>query len=346
LGERGWALAQTRIAFAILVVLSAFRLAGADLQRFEAVEPHMGTLFRITLYASDTDAAHAAFSAAFARVHQLDEILSDYNPQSELMRICRTAAGQPVLISTELFTVLAASQELAQKTDGAFDVTLAPVIRLWRQARKERKLPARADIDAALRRCGYRKLVLDRAHGTILLGSTDMLLDLGGIAKGYAADEALRVLRARGMNRALVAASGDLSIGDPPPGTDGWSVGIDSPGKSNSSFGRVLRLSNAGVSTSGDAEQFLDAGGTRYSHIIDPKTGMGLTRPITVTVVARYGIESDGLATAISVLGARSGLELIESRPNAAALIVEDGRMFESKDFQSRLMRICLNSVQ
>jgi len=169
---------------------------------------------------------------------------------------------------------------------------------------------------------------------------------LGGIAKGYAADEALQVLRAHGMNRALVAASGDLSIGDPPPGTDGWRVGIDSPGKSNSSFARVLTLSTAGVSTSGDVEQFLDTGGTRYSHIIDPKTGTGLTKPITVTIVARRGIESDGLATALSVLGARSGLDLIESRPDAAALIVEDGRMFESKDFQSRLMRICLNSVQ
>jgi thiamine biosynthesis lipoprotein len=321
-------------------------LAGADLQRFEAVEPHMGTLFRITLYASDTDVAHAAFSAAFARVKQLDEILSDYNPQSELMRVCRDAGRQPVQVSAELFTVLEASQELAQETDGAFDVTLAPVVHLWRQARKDQKLPARTTIDAALRRCGYRKLVLDRARRTVFLESPDMLLDLGGIAKGYAADEALQVLRGHDIRRALVAASGDLSIGDPPPGKDGWRVGIDSPGESSTDFARVLSLSNAGVSTSGDAEQFLDAGGTRYSHIIDPKSGMGLTRPITVTIVARRGIDSDGLATAVSVLGVRRGLDLIENRPNAAALIVEDGRLLESKDFQSRLMRICLNSVQ
>jgi thiamine biosynthesis lipoprotein len=344
LGDGGWGL--VRRLTASFVVLSAFTLAGADLRPFEAVEPHMGTLFRITLYASDTDAAHAAFSAAFARVSQLDEILSDYNPRSELMRVCRDAGRQPVQTSAELFTVLAASQELAQETDGAFDVTLAPVIRLWRQARKDQKLPARSAIDAALRRCGYRKLVLDRARRTVFLESPDMLLDLGGIAKGYAADEALQVLRAHGIRRALVAASGDLSIGDPPPGKDGWRVGIDSPSKPNSDFARVLTLSNAGVSTSGDAEQFLDAGGSRYSHIVDPKTGMGLTTPITVTIVTRRGIDSDGLATAVSVLGVRRGLDLIENRPNAVALIVEDGRMFESNDFQSRLMRICLNSVQ
>jgi thiamine biosynthesis lipoprotein len=344
MGDGGWGLVLRLTAS--FAVLCAFSLPGADLQRFEAVEPHMGTLFRITLYAYDSDAAHDAFSAAFARVNQLDEILSDYNPRSELMRVCRDAGRQPVQTSVELFTVLAASQELAQETDGAFDVTLAPVIRLWRQARKDQKLPARSAIDAALGRCGYLKLVLDGTRRTVFLELPDMLLDLGGIAKGYAADEALQVLRAHGIRRALVAASGDLSIGDPPPGKGGWRVGIDVPEKSNADSERVLTLRNAGVSTSGDAEQFLDAGGTRYSHIIDPKTGIGLTRSITVTIVARRGIDSDGLATAVSVLGVTRGLDLIESRSDAAALIVEDGRVFESKDFQSRLMRICLNSVQ
>ena len=127
-----------------------------------------------------------------------------------------------------------------------------------------------------------------------------MLLDVGGIAKGYTADETLKVLRARGIRRALVAASGDLAIGDSPPGTKGWRVGI---------FRHVFFLHNIAVSTAGDAEQFLETGGVRYSHIIDPKTGMGLTNRVAVTVLARKGIEADGLDTAICVLGAERGLD-------------------------------------
>jgi thiamine biosynthesis lipoprotein len=306
----------------------------------------MGTLFRITLYAPDQDTAHAGFRAAFARVGELDEILSDYKPNSELMRLCRVEAGRPVRVSSELFTVLAASQDLASQTDGAFDVTLGPVIRLWRQARKEKRLPARVEIAAALGRCGYKKLKLDAGTQTVSLASPEMLLDLGGIAKGYAADEALRVLRTHGLPRALVAASGDLSIGDAPPSKHGWRVGVDSLDAPSSNFTRVLTLNNAAVSTSGDSEQFVEFNGTRYSHIIDPKTGLGLTSRIAVTVIAPHGIDSDGLATAVSVLGAERGIEFLRRHEHAAAVIVENGRVIESPDFQSRLMRICLNSVQ
>jgi thiamine biosynthesis lipoprotein len=317
-----------------LALCVAAGAAGSDVERFEAVEPHMGTLFRITMYAPDAASAHAGFAAAFARIQELDEILSDYNPQSELMRVCREAAQRPVGISAELFTVLAASQDLARATGGAFDVTLGPVIRLWRQARKEKQVPAPADIDAALRRSGYRRLMLGWEHRTVSLQSPDMLLDLGGIAKGYAADEALRVLQSHGIGRALVAASGDLAIGDAPPGKDGWRVGIDSLDTPRSDFTRVLTLKNAGASTSGDAEQFLEIGGKRYSHIVDPRTGMGLTNRIAVTVIARHGIDSDGLATALSVLGAARGMEFVESRTDAAALIVEDGQVKESRRFR------------
>jgi thiamine biosynthesis lipoprotein len=137
-----------------------------------------------------------------------------------------------------------------------------------------------------------------------------MQLDVGGIAKGYAADEALAVLKQLDIPSALVAASGDLAFGDPPPGQRGWKIGVDST---------VLDLRNAAVSTSGDAEQGLDSGGKRYSHIVDPATRMGLTRGLTVTP---NGITSDGIATAVSVLGADRGLEFVEKQEGVAALIV------------------------
>ncbi len=307
------------------------------LTRFEAAEPHMGTLFRITLYAPDAAAADTAFRAAFDRVKQLDEILSDYNPQSEMMRVCATAHERPVRVSAELFEVLTAAQHLAEETGGAFDVTLGPVIRLWREARKQKRLPDPAAVTEARARSGFRNLVLDAAAHTVFLKIPGMMLDVGGIAKGYAADEALSVLREHGIRRALVAASGDLAIGDPPPGKTGWRVGIDSMSAPASKFTRVLELHNAAVSTSGDTEQFLDIGGVRYSHIIDPATGMGLTDRIAVTVVAEKGIDADGLATAVSVLGLPHGLEFVEQHTHAGVLIVDAaGRASQSSRFPAR----------
>jgi len=303
--------------------------AAADRHLFEAVEPHMGTLVRIKLYADGALQAKGAFRAAFDRIAQLDDALSDYKPESELNRICRTAVARPVEAGAELFRVLEASQKLAAETDGAFDVTLGPVIRLWRQARITNRLPDSALLREAAGRCGYRKLHLDPAKRTVMLDQAGMQLDAGGIAKGYAADAALSILEQLGIRSALVAASGDLAFGDPPPGQRGWRIGVDSIDRPEAAFTRVLELSNAAVSTSGDREQHLDIDGARYSHIIDPITAMGLSSPITVTVIARHGIDADGFATAVSVLGPERGIAFIEKQAGASALVVTD-RVVES----------------
>lgn len=311
-------------------LLCAFVLCGAltsprrgELRRFEAVEPHMGTLVRITLYTNDEPAASKAFRAAFDRIGNLDRILSDYQPESELNQITTRAVGRPVRVSRELFTVLAASQKLADATAGAFDITQGPVIRLWREARKTARLPDPAALKEAATRTGHRKLHLDAAHRTVTLDREGMALDVGGIGKGYAASEALAVLDRLGIHRALVAVSGDLAFGEAPPGQRGWRIGIHPEDPALASVPGVLELTHAAVSTSGDSEQHVDIGGRRYSHIIDPSSGMGLVDDITITVIARHGLDADGLDTAASVLGAVRGLALIESRPGAAALIVQ-----------------------
>jgi thiamine biosynthesis lipoprotein len=298
------------------------RALAADQRLFEAAEPHMGTLIRIKLYAEGPQQSSAAFRAAFDRVAQLDDALSDYKPASELNRICRSAVHNPVQVSPDLFRVLEASRKLSEESAGSFDITLGPVIRLWRQARIGHHPPAPQALREAAGLCGYRKLHLDPVARTVLLDDPGMQLDLGAIAKGYAADAALLALARCGIRSALVAASGDLAIGDPPPGKRGWQIGI-SRGGSNGALDRVLELHNAAVSTSGDSEQHLDIDGVRYSHIIDPATNMGLTKPITVTVVARMGIDADSLSTTVSVLGADRGLALLRNHPDAAALISE-----------------------
>jgi thiamine biosynthesis lipoprotein len=311
------------------LILSAVALASPprpELQRYEAVEPHMGTLVRITLYAPGEQAARDAFRTAFARIGELDGILSDYRPDSELNRIARTAVGRPVPVSHDLFDVLRAAQELAEATGGAFDVTQGPVIRLWREARKTARVPDPAALQEAAARSGFRKLRVNAEHRTVTFDTAGMALDVGALGKGYAASEAIEVLEGMGVRSALVAVSGDLAFSDAPPGQHGWRIGVHSGDSSALGVPQVLELTNAAVSTSGRSEQHVDIDGRRYSHIIDPSDGMALVDDITVTVIAPHGLEADALDTAISVLGAERGLTLIESRAAAAALIIQRTR--------------------
>lgn len=285
----------------------------------------MGTLVRITVYTPDEAAAGTAFRAAFGRIRDLDRILSDYHPDSELNRLVKSAVGRAGPASGDLFKVLQASQQLAAETGGAFDVTQGPIIRLWREARRTKRVPdAGARREAALRG-GFRKLQLDPARRTVRLEQHGMALDLGAIGKGYAASQAIAVLNRLGVHSALVAVSGDLAFSKAPPGQRGWRVGIDAVAGAPGDLPRVLELTDAAVSTAGSSEQYVEIDGRRYSHIIDPASGMGLAEDVTVTVVAPDGLQADGLDTAVSALGVTRGLALVESRPDAAAIIVQRG---------------------
>jgi FAD:protein FMN transferase len=295
---------------------------GGALSRYEFAEPHMGTLWRITLYAPDQLAASNAVRSAFARVAALDQCMTDYEAESELMRLSKAPPGVPVPVSDGLFRVLQKSQELAGASGGAFDVTVGPVVQLWRRARRQRELPDPGRLAAARHAVGFTNLRLDPRHRTATLLAGSMRLDLGGIAKGYGADEALRVLRGMGLSRALVAASGDLAIGDPPPGQAGWRVGIGVPRLGTTNLADALVLRRVGVSTSGDVEQFVELAGKHYSHIVDPRTGQALTNRIQATIIANCTTRSDALATTVCVLGVKKGLELIEATSRAAALVI------------------------
>ena len=306
-----------------LACLSLASEARRDLHRFEAVEPHMGTLVRITAYAPGEQSARDGFRAAFDRIGDLEAILSDYRPDSELSQVTRRAVRSAVTVSEDLFKVLLASQELAEATGGAFDITQGPVVRLWREARATRRAPNPAALRAAAERSGFRKLHLDATTSAVRFDRGGMMLDVGAIGKGYAASEALEVLRGHGLRSALVAVSGDLAFGDAPPGHPGWRIGVHSEDPSLLGVPGVLVLTNAAVSTSGADEQHVEIDGRRYSHIIDPASSTGLTADITVTVVAPDGLQADGLDTAVSVLGPRRGFDLVDARPGTAALVVQ-----------------------
>jgi thiamine biosynthesis lipoprotein len=318
-----------QLVAATACLLLAVALSAADPPRhrkFEFVEPHMGTQFKIQLYAADEKTANQAARTAFDRIAALDRMLTDYDSKSELSRLSATSpstVGVPV--SRELWTVLEKGQRIATDTGGAFDVTVGPLTRLWRRARRQQQMPAKERLAEALAATGYRHVKLDRERRTIQLTRPGMRLDLGGIAKGYAADEALAVLKKAGVARAVVAASGDMAIGEPPPGEKGWRIAVGSLDPAKNEPTRFLRLANCGVSTSGDAYQFVVLDGKRYSHIVDPRTGLGLTHRVSVTVVAPDGTTSDPLATAICVLGPKAGVEVAKESRGVEALVTYAG---------------------
>lgn len=288
--------------------------------RFEQV--HMGVPWELVLYAADEQAANSAAAAAFARIKQLDATLSDYQTDSELSRLNTTAGtGKAVRVSDDLWRVVIAAQNLSAATDGAFDITVGPIVRLWRRARRYKQLPQPELIAEARQAVGYQLLRLDAARQTIELTRPDMRLDPGGIAMGYAADEALQVLRKQGVTRAMIDASGDIVCGDAPPDRPGWIVGIAPSGGKQGPPTRYLSLVNQACTTSGDAYQYVELNGRRYSHIVDPRTGLGLTTRLSVTIVAPTGIEADSVATAVSVLGVERGAAYVEGQASLAAHI-------------------------
>jgi thiamine biosynthesis lipoprotein len=312
----------------VILGLAPLRAADSPLKRFHYKEPHMGTQFQIILYAPDEQTAKKASRAAFDRIAALDACMSDYKPDSELMRLCARAGGEPVPVSEDLFVVLSRAQQVSRESDGAFDVTVGPLVRLWRRTRRTQRLPEPEQLEKARSLVGYRNMRLDDKARTVQLLKPGMQLDLGGIAKGYSADEALLVLKKHGLNSALVAAGGDIAVSAAPPGTEGWKVAIAPlPGEK---VGGHLLLHDAAVSTSGDAEQFVEIDGKRYSHILDPRTGLGLLGRMSATVVARHGITSDSLTKVVCVLGPDRGLPIVEKHDASARLVRPSGDSYET----------------
>jgi len=292
------------------------------LNRYEYALPRMGTEFRIVLYHTDSLSAQKAAMAAFDRVEDLEDIFSDYRERSEVNRLCQVAVGKPWNTSPELFFVLETSLAYSRLSGGAFDVTIGPVVQLWRQARKSKHLPDPSELEQARHRIGYSNIVLNPADHTAMLKLAAMKIDFGAIAKGYAADQALELLKSRGITRALVAGGGDIAVGAPPPDSPGWAIEILKPEAGSAGNQGFLTLHDSGVATSGDIFQFVEIDGRHYSHIINPFTGVAVTDAPSATVVALNGMTADAFATTLCVLAPADGLKLIESVPGASAMMV------------------------
>ena len=286
----------------------------------EYTQIHMGMPVRIRMYAGSSDDAREAAIAAFARIAVLDRMMSDYRPDSELRQLS-AARGSWQNVSPELYDVLERAVAIASATDGAFDPSVGPLVLLWREARQTARMPDASAIARAREAVGWQRIEFDKPRRAVRLSGPGMRLDLGGIAKGYILDEALRTLRSVGVLRALIEAGGDIAVGDAPPDRDGWR--IDAIGADSEFAARAAKLTNAALATSGPTAQFVEIAGVRYSHVVDPRTGVGLTNHVTAHVIAPDGATADALATALTVAPAGDVPRLLSRFPGVRVSVVQ-----------------------
>ena len=303
-----------RLFFMTLSLLLLSSVLGAG-ERFEFEEQHMGTYVRLILYADSSEVAEKAAKEAFASFHSLNAIMSDYDSESELSLL--DASRGWICISDDLFTVLRAAKHYCTISDGAFDVSCGPMVRLWRRSRRLQSLPREQYVEQAKQLVGNHLWELDEQTQSVRLLKEGMKFDLGAIAKGYAIDKAFEVIEKHGISSQLVDAGGDFRVGAPPPDTEGWKIAKDN---------ETVLLKNIAMATSGGRFQFVEIEGVRYAHIVDPKTGLGITSLATVHVTAPTAMEADALATAVIILGKEKGNALIDKLPNVTVEVVEAER--------------------
>lgn len=282
----------------------------------------MGTTFRVVLYAEGQEQAKQAAQAAFARIDELNQIFSDYEEDSEVSRLSRSAgSGKKVPISSELWEVLHYAKKLSKKSGGAFDVSIGPLSKLWRRAFRQMEFPSPDKIAEAKALVDYRKIKLYRKHRRAKLAREGMRLDLGGIAKGYTVDAVYRELQKQGIHRTLVDGGGDIYAGDPPPGQSGWEVQLLSLKEGENP--KKIVLTKRAIASSGSTYKFLEWNGERYSHIIDPRTGLGITETDIINVAAGSCMQADAFASTLSILNDLERTSLLDRFPQLALLTTE-----------------------
>ena len=282
----------------------------------------MGTFARVLVVASDKKTALSAIDAAMSVFDRVETLMSDYDPDSQLSEVNRRAFAEPVAVDPELFEVLSAAVTYSALSDGAFDITVGPVVQVWRQAKKTGVPPTTEQVEAARAKVGYQHLLLDPQAQTVRFAVEGMLLDVGGIAKGYAVDRAAEAMRQAGATGVMVDIGGNLlCFGKPVGGKSHWYIGLQDPAADDHILMR-LKLDDRAVATSGDYRRFTMLDGQKRSHIINPATADSAKDLSSVSIIAASAMEADALSTAVSVLGPEKGLALIERLDDVEAILI------------------------
>ncbi|MHC4617716.1 MAG: FAD:protein FMN transferase [Planctomycetota bacterium] len=322
----------TRIAIGSAVgavlILALLLRARAPAEADSGYRQFMGTFARTVALAKDSAAADKSIKAAFAELRRVDELMSDYKTDSEISRANRDAHKSPVKVSPATFEVLQKAIYFSELSNGAFDITVGPLVDLWRSAAESNSPPAKTQLQEARSKTGYEKLFLDANDLTVRFAVEGMRLDLGGIAKGYAIDKAIEAMQKSGALGGMVDVGGDIRcFGTPSGGKKHWLIGLQDPNKPQDWLGiskpsLVLKLNDAAIATSGDYRRFVLINNQKYGHILDTKTGRAPKALSSVTIISQSAINADALATAVSVMGHENGLLLIEKLPDTEAILI------------------------
>jgi len=287
----------------------------------------MGTFARAVVIAEDLSTAKKCIETAFEEINKVDDLMSDYKSDSEINRVNKDGFKTAVRLSQSTYEVLQRSIQFSKLTDGAFDVTVGPLVDLFRAAKDKEVLPSEDDISQAKSKVGFEKLKLDDQNQAVQFTVEGMRLDLGGIAKGYAIDRAIEAMQSHGAIGGMVDIGGDIRcFGAPLKNKPHWTIGLQNPNVEQDTPDQKLtlklKLANGAVATSGDYQQFVIIEGKRRSHIIDRKTGASAQGLSSVTIIADNATDADALATAVSVMGTEKGLALIEKLPATDAILI------------------------
>jgi thiamine biosynthesis lipoprotein len=288
--------------------------------RYEASHESMGTVFTVAVYGRDRTFLSEVVEEVFEEVDRLDEQMSNYKPESELSAINREAAAHPVVVEPGLFHLLEISVHRSEETDGAFDITVGPLMKSWGFFRGRARLPTPAEISQVLKRVGYQHLKLDAERRTIGFDEAGVDIDLGGIAKGYAVDRAVEILRSNGITSALVSSgtSSIYALGSP-PGAHGWKITVRDPYDARKPAD-IIHLQNYSLSTSGSYEKFFNIAGKNYCHIMNPHTGWPVEGVLSTVVVAPTGTDTDGRSAGCFVMGAERTRKYLAVQPNLVVI--------------------------
>ena len=306
--------------YTITLLVFSTPLLQAQTRKFSYSEMKMGSAFNLIIVSADSNKANHLARKSYELVDSLNHIFSNYDSSSELSKINASAGLLPYKMSRAMLDLVQKSQYAYIQSKGAYDISIGPLSSLWRNARKAKLFPEASTVLATKKLVGFAQVKINKRLGTIFLPNADMHLDFGGIAKGYIAQWVINFLKANGIQQALVDAGGDIVMSGPPLNQQGWLIGVNLPETTDQLLNKKLQLSNCSVATSGDVYQFIEYKGVKYSHIINPLTGYGVTNLRNVTIVAKTGATADWLATACSILPIKEAKQLAIS--HQAALLI------------------------
>lgn len=314
-------------SYLFLILSSSSMFAQVERSRLVTL---MGSKFEITLVDKDSLSAEKNIDKSINEIRRIENLISEWKPETQISEVNRNAGIKPVKVDSEVFTLTEKGIYFSKLTDGAFDISIVAMDKIWKFDDSMNELPSEESIKNSVKNVGYQNIILDKTNSTIFLKNKGMKIGFGSIGKGYAADKTRELMKGFGIKSGLINASGDISAWGTQSDGKPWAIGINNPFKDDK-IAEVLYLKENAVTTSGSYEKYAEINGKRYSHIMNPKTGYPSTGLTSVTVVGPNATMANGFSTSIMVLGKKEGLKLIKKFPEYQYLLITDsGKIVKS----------------